>query len=44
VEGEKPEAEPKERNMTISKLTEGLGLIEAAIKLPEDIGAASSNN
>jgi hypothetical protein len=30
--------------MTISKLTEGLGLTEADIKVPEDIGAASSNN
>jgi hypothetical protein len=30
--------------MMISKLTEGLGLIEADIKVPEDNGVASSNN
>jgi hypothetical protein len=31
-ETEEPEPEPKERNMMVSELTEGLGHIEAGIK------------
>jgi hypothetical protein len=34
LEGVKePEPEPKERTMTVSKLTAGLGMIEAGIKV-----------
>jgi hypothetical protein len=36
-EAEEPEPETKERTMTISKRTEGLGLTEAGIKTFEDI-------
>ena len=32
-----PESEPKERNVLVLKLTERRGLIEAGIKLFEDI-------
>jgi hypothetical protein len=34
---EEPEPEPKERTMTAMKLTEGLGLTEAGIKVFEDL-------
>jgi hypothetical protein len=36
-EAEKPDPEPKERTMTVMKLTEGLGLTDAGIKVFEDI-------
>jgi hypothetical protein len=36
-ETEEPEPESKERTITVSKLTEGLGVTEAGIKLLEDI-------
>jgi len=35
-EAKGPEPEPKERTMTVLKLVEGLGLIEAAISVFED--------
>jgi hypothetical protein len=35
-EAEGPEPEPKERTMAILKLTEGLGLTEAVIKVYDD--------
>jgi hypothetical protein len=35
--GEEPAHEPKERTMVVSKLTEGLGLIEAGSEVLEDI-------
>jgi hypothetical protein len=38
------ESEPKERTVTVYKLTEEIALIEAGIKVFEDIAAASSNN
>jgi hypothetical protein len=37
-EAKEPEPEPKARTMTVSKLTEGLGLTEAGIKVFEDTG------
>ena len=37
VEDEKPEPEPNERSMAVLKLTKGLRLIEAGIKVFEDI-------
>ena len=43
-EGEKSEPEPKETTMTASELAEGLRLIEADAKLPEEIRQATSNN
>lgn len=36
-ETEEPESEPKERAMTVSGLTEGLGLAEAGIQMFEDV-------
>ena len=35
-EGEEPEPGPKERTMTVLKMTEVLGLTEAGIKVSED--------
>ena len=37
-EPKEPEPEPKAKTKTVSKLTEGLGLTEAGIKVVEDIG------
>jgi hypothetical protein len=38
-EAEEPEPEPKERPMPVVELTEGLGHIQAGIKLSEDTGS-----
>jgi hypothetical protein len=35
-EAEEPEPEPKERTVTVSKLSEGLGLIEGGVEVSED--------
>jgi hypothetical protein len=37
-EAEEPDPEPKERTVTVSKLSEGLGLIEGGVEVSEDIG------
>jgi hypothetical protein len=36
-EPEEPDPEPKERTVTVSKLSEGLGLIEGGVEVSEDI-------
>ena len=41
-ETEEPKPEPKERNMMVSELTEGLGRIEAGIKKFEHIDSNSN--
>jgi hypothetical protein len=41
-EAEKPKPEPKERTMLGLKLTEGLGIIEAGIKVFEKRAASKS--
>jgi hypothetical protein len=37
-DAEDPEPESKERTVTVLKLTEGLGLTEAGVKVFEDVG------
>ena len=37
-DAEDPEPEPKEKTVTVLKLTEGLELIEAGVKVFEDVG------
>jgi hypothetical protein len=39
-EAEEPVYKHKERTMTVSKLTEGLALVAARIRIPEDIDAS----
>jgi hypothetical protein len=35
-EAEKPDPEPRDRTLTVSKLTEGLGLIDDGVEVVED--------
>jgi hypothetical protein len=37
VKAESSRADPKERNVNVSKLTEGLGLIDVGIRMFEDM-------
>jgi hypothetical protein len=39
-EAEEPVYKHKERTMTVSKLTEGLALVAAGVRIPEDIDAS----
>jgi len=36
-ESVKPEPEPRKRTLTVSKFTEGLGLIDAGVEMLEDV-------